>query len=148
MLAPPAPAAGHLDFRRPTHLWLFVGVCGLLAPAVACMSFVMLSRGFPIASETRLVWSMSDALGYLVLVPPLVLLSPSLRMRPPPMRRLASNAAALTVLSGVVALVFLNSHTPFLFVIPPLLVVLAFQMEVVGAALGVLVTAVDRRRSW
>jgi PAS domain S-box-containing protein len=129
-----------LDLRRRSHLWAFAGVCGFGAPLIFA-TLAMSIIGKAVGVRVFVTWVLSDALGLLVLVPPLLVLRsglPNTSSRP---RKLLADFLALTVLAAIVALVFLQARIPLLFVVPPVLVMVTFQMELAGAALGVLITS-------
>ena len=135
-------AGRRLDLGRPAHLWLFAGLCGVAAPVIAAGVSLPVIVASVHATPLRAwaTWVLADALGMLVLVPPLLQLW-STNMAREISSRFVANTAALLTLAAVVTFVFLQARPPLLFLIFPALVLVSFQMEVVGAALGVLLTA-------
>ena len=139
-------AGRHFDIRRRAHVWRFAAVCGLVGPLLGAGVAALVIGGSRLGISTVAGWAnwvLGDALGMLVLVPPLFLLAQhrrtgsSLVRRPQP-----ADAVPLAVLTATVTFVFAESRVPLLFVVPPLLVLVTFQMEVLGAVLGLLITAV------
>lgn len=134
-------AGPQLDLQRQAHLWLFAGLCGLAAPVIAASATVSVIVANAHANPLRAwtAWALADALGMLVLVPPLLLLSSTAMERAVSSRRV-TNILGFVLLAAVVTGVFVQSR-PLLFLIAPALVLVTFQMEIAGAALGVLLTA-------
>jgi PAS domain S-box-containing protein len=135
-------AGRRLDLQRRAHLWLFAGICGLAGPVIAACAnihvIVATAHTTPLRAWTT--WVLADSLGMLVLVPPLLLLC-STAMARTVSSKLALNTLGMILLATVVTAVFLQSRPPLLFLISPALVLVTFQMEVAGAALGVLLIA-------
>ena len=133
--------APRLDLQRCGHLGLFAAVC-VVGPTLFALPnlHVILANAHTAPVRAVVTWILADSLGMLVLIPPLLLLRSASMARAISSRRIA-NVAGLLLLAGVVAGVFLQSRPPLLFLVSPALVLVTFQMEITGAALGVLLTA-------
>ena len=91
--------------------------------------------------SSLVTWTLTDSLGLLIVTPALLTLSQAgqhLQARP---MTLGGWLSVLAVIATV-GTVFSQNRYSFLFVIPPALLLLAVQMEVLGAVAGVLLTAV------
>ena len=82
-------------------------------------------------------WMASHVLGYFILAPCLLLLS---RARAEDEPRLREHGWTLLVLTAVVVVTFAQSDYPLLFLIPPALLLVTWRLELLGSALGVLLT--------
>ncbi|MDR6626959.1 ATP-binding protein [Caulobacter segnis] len=129
-----------LSVGRPRHL-AFVVAASLGATVVsgglAALVFWVL-RGGDHLGLRAVSWIAGNALGLLTLVPCLLALSRARELlKERPVTRGGWLAlAALTITSIAV---FAQSRYPLLFVIPPALALLALELEVLGAALGVII---------
>ena len=133
---------GALDWAVRRDLWRFLTgavAAAALSTALATLGLGAIS-GLPHA-ETAAVWFSADLLGLLVFTPLYMLLGGG-AWRPlfaSGQRR--ETAALFLLLSGVLALVFLQSSLPLLFVVAPVLVLIAFRAGLAGVALAVFVIA-------
>ncbi|MBX9574614.1 MAG: PAS domain S-box protein [Caulobacteraceae bacterium] len=82
-------------------------------------------------------WLVADALGMLIVAPPLLLLFS--RGAWAKKTSVLSKAAMGALLVGVLALVFLQSAFPLLFLVPPVLILIAFRCGAGPASIGLLV---------
>ncbi|MFI4933481.1 MAG: MASE1 domain-containing protein [Caulobacterales bacterium] len=137
-------AGRRLDLSQSRHIWLFAGLCGLAGPLISAMAAaaVLGPTGEENPVRALVTWALTDSLGLLLLVPPLLLMRPSNLAQAATSPKLAANGLALSGLAMIVAWVFLQTQLPLLFLIPPALLFATFQMEAAGAALGLLITAV------
>jgi len=122
---------------RPRDLGLLalVGVCGpLISSVISTAAFAALGwGGLPMRAMS---WILSNALGLMALVPCLLALSQArdLLAERPLTRR---GWLALAALDATAILVFGQNRYPLLFLIPPVLAFVALELEVLGAAIGV-----------
>ena len=111
---------------------------GLLAAGVVSLSLNLL-----LGDDRNLsfkVWALAHPLSLLLLTPCLLVLAHAdahLRERPVTARGLAAMAVLLACVAGV----FSQAEAPLLFVIPPTLLLVAVESGALGAAVGVLLTA-------
>ncbi len=115
-----------------------VGV-GLLAASVVSLSLNLLIGDDRVQSFK--IWSLAHPLSLLLLTPCLLVLAHAqehLRERPVTMR----GVVALALLLACVAGVFGQTRATVLFMIPPTLLLVAVEAGTLGAAVGVLLTAV------
>ena len=132
-----------IDLTRGRDLVIFGAVAGFIAPllsATLATTWLGLPMGMALL-RYFLTWLLADALGVVILIPALLALtSEAIRTlwAPGAVKR---NILSLGVLAAVVAGVSAQSSYPLLFTILPGLLLVTFQMELAGAALGVLVTA-------
>ena len=128
-----------LDLSRAGHLARFTLVAGLIAPLVSA-SLAAWVLGGPRGANPWFTfgsWVAADGLGAVILVPLIM----TLRDQP---RHLAATPLtprawlALVALVATTALVF-SIRQPLAFLIPPALLLVVFQLEVLGAAWGVLI---------
>ncbi|WP_157038993.1 ATP-binding protein [Caulobacter segnis] len=132
-------AGPDLSVGRPRHLALLVGVClcaTLVSGGLAALVFGL--RGGDHLPLRAVSWIAGNALGLLTLVPCLLALSRARELlKERPVTR--SGWVALAALAITSVAVFGQSRYPLLFVIPPALALLALELEVLGAALGVII---------
>ena len=115
------------------------GVTGMLAALVVAFSLKRLQGDVP--GLTFKAWSLAHPLSLLLLTPCLLVLTrvrDELRERPISGRAVAAMALLLVCIVGV----FGQAQAPVLFMIPPALLLVAMEAGMLGAALGVLLTAV------
>ncbi len=131
----------NVDLQNRRHIALFAVVCGVVGPIVSASLAIPIISGVVRGPFLRgwVTWVLADSLGLLVLVPPILLLASSQLSRIIS-QRLVAHVSGFAVLALVVWAVFMESSPPLLFLVLPALVLVAFQMEVAGAALGVLIT--------
>ena len=133
----------NIDLGQPRHLTVFLVAC-IGAPLVSGLlaaEALSIGRHAPLMA-TFTEWLASDALGLLIVTPALMALTPdSLRALGRDLREKRRWAAPL-VLAVTLAVVFGQTRFSVYFFIPPALVLVAFQLGIGGAALGLLATAV------
>ncbi len=111
---------------------------GLLAAGVVALSLHLLA-GDPV-NRTFKFWVLGHPLSLLLVTPCLLVVARAkeeLRERPPTLR----TWAAMTLLLVCVVGVFAQSKAPVLFLVPPALLLVSVESGVLGAASGVLLTA-------
>lgn len=136
-----------LDLRRPRRLALF-GICAVL-PAVLVSAVVALSVAQVVNAYTfpRLVFTLlryveMELLGLLIVTPTLLLIAQAHRFRQEATATPLETALLMSGLTGAAVLIFLASSTPALFVIFPVLILLAFRLAPPWVAAAVLLVAV------
>ena len=132
-----------VDLARPRHLLTFLGLGAILPPIVSsaiASSFLHLTASAPLKA-TFLTWWIADALGLVIFAPALLILADSGRTGSRDWASLRRSSALFLVLGAALCLVFLQTRLPLLYVIPPILVLLTFQLGLPGGAWGVLLTA-------
>ncbi|QUD86514.1 PAS domain S-box protein [Phenylobacterium montanum] len=128
-----------LDVSRADHLWRFALVAGVAAPLVSASLAALALGGLRGDDEwfTFGSWVAADGLGAVILAPLLLTLRDQRRwLAATPLSPRAWGA--LAGLAFVTALVF-SVRQPLAFLIPPALLLVVFQLEVIGAAWGVLI---------
>ncbi|MFY8207963.1 MAG: ATP-binding protein [Caulobacter sp.] len=133
-----------VDLARPRHLFTFLGLGAVLPPIVSsaiASGFLSVTAGAPLA-PTFVTWWVADALGLVIFAPALLILADSGRAGAGDWTSIKKSLALFSVLGAALCLVFLQSRLPLLYVIPPILVLLTFQLGLTGGAWGVLITAV------
>jgi PAS domain S-box-containing protein len=131
-----------VDLGRARDMIAFALICGLAAPiatgAVAASVHTAMRGGKLLANIG--VWSLGDILGMMTITPCLLALARIqhyLRERP----LSASGVACLLLLLAVTIGVFSQTR-PLLFTIPPVMLLVAWRLEVLGAALSATLVAV------
>jgi PAS domain S-box-containing protein len=131
-----------VDLGRARDMIAFALVCGLAAPiatGVIAASIHTALRGGQLLANIG-VWSLGDILGLMTITPcllALVRVRHYLRERP----LSVSGVGSLLLLLAVTVYVFTQSR-PVLFVIPPVMLLVAWRLEVLGAALSATLVAV------
>jgi PAS domain S-box-containing protein len=135
-------AGEEIDLGRARDMIAFALICGLAAPVatgVIAASIHTAMRGGRLLANIG-VWSLGDILGLMTITPcllALVRIRTYLRERP----LSASGVACLLLLLAVTVGVF-SQPRPLLFVIPPVMLLVAWRLEVLGAALSATLVAV------
>ena len=127
-----------LDVSRPDHLWRFTLVAGVAAPLISASLAAWALGGLRGDDEwfTFGSWVAADGLGAVIVVPLLLTLRDQRRwLAATPLTPKAW--MALAGLAAITALVF-SLRQPLAFLIPPALLLVVFQLEIIGAAWGVL----------
>jgi PAS domain S-box-containing protein len=119
------------------HLSRFILASGIVACAIAgLISFTAISIGGSIAFENWLGWFLTDALGMIIIVPIILLGLDALRSEVAlTSEELAELAILLIMAGGFTALLFYQTELPLLFLITPIVLVLAFKTGGLGSAL-------------
>jgi PAS domain S-box-containing protein len=131
-----------LDLSVPRHLLRFIPVALAvpLATAVPAGVFIV-SEGLGAPAETFIGWWSAKALGLLIFAPAALILSQGAGrelLGPALIRRTLVMAGVL--LAGL-SITFLQTRLPFFFLVPPILVLVTFQLGLAGAAWAILITA-------
>jgi PAS domain S-box-containing protein len=132
-----------VDLARPRHLLTFLGLGAILPPIVSsaiASGFLNITAGAPL-NATFVTWWIADALGLVIFAPVLLILADSGRAAARDWASVQKSIALFLVLGAALCLVFLQTRLPLLYVIPPILVLLTFQLGLAGGAWGVLLTA-------
>ncbi|MBO9709192.1 MAG: MASE1 domain-containing protein [Caulobacter sp.] len=130
-----------VDLGRARDMIAFALICGLAAPiatGVVAATIHTVARGGKLLTNIG-VWSLGDILGLMTITPCLLALVRArdyLRERPLSLSGVASLALLLLVTVGI----FVQSR-PLLFVIPPVMLLVAWRLEVLGAALSATLVA-------
>ncbi len=131
-----------VDLGRPRDMVAFALICGLAAPiatGVVTASIHTAMRGGALLANIG-VWSLGDILGLMTITPcllALVRLRHYLRERP-----LSASGVACLLLLLVVTVGIFAQHRPLLFMIPPIMLLVAWRLEVLGAALSATLVAI------
>jgi PAS domain S-box-containing protein len=132
-----------VDLGRARDMIAFALICGLAAPiatGVLAATIHTAMRGGQLLTNIG-VWSLGDILGLMTITPCLLALVRArgyLRERPLSI----SGAASLVVLLAVTVGIFSQTRYPLLFVIPPVMLLVAWRLEVLGAALSATLVAI------
>ena len=131
-----------VDLGRARDMIAFALICGLAAPVatgVLSATIHTAMRGGVLWANIG-VWSLGDILGLMTITPcllALVRIRAYLRERPLSI----SGVACLALLLAVTVGVFSQSR-PLLFIIPPVMLLVAWRLEVLGAALSATLVAI------
>ncbi|KQY99024.1 histidine kinase [Caulobacter sp. Root1455] len=131
-----------IDLGRARDMIAFALICGLAAPiatGVVAATIHTAMRGGALLANIG-VWSLGDILGLMTITPcllALVRVRRYLRERPLSI----SGVGSLVLLLAVTVYVFTQSR-PLLFIVPPVMLVVAWRLEVLGAALSATLVAV------
>ncbi len=135
-------AGDEVDLGQPRDMIAFALVCGLLGPLMTsaiAASLHTAMRGGDLLTNIA-TWTMGDILGMMTITPCMLALvrAPDyLRQRPLSF----SGVASLALLLAVTVAVFAQSSYPLLFVVPPMMLLVAWRLEVLGAALSATLVA-------
>ena len=130
-----------LTSGRPLVVFLLLG--GLIAPAIsgAPVAWVMSQEQHSSFFEPFFDSFCSKALGVLVLTPVLLAISPSSLISLVGKGRLWRTVGLFGLLAATLAMVFLQDRFPLLFLVVPVLMLITFQLELIGGALAILITS-------
>ena len=125
-----------IDIGRPRDLGFLAlfAVCGpLISGAISTVVFAAMGWGLTMRAVS---WVIANALGIMLITPCLLALSQArdLLAERPLQRR---GWLLLAALDAAALLVFGQTRYPLLFIIPPVLAFVALELEVLGAAIGV-----------
>ena len=127
-----------LDPTQPRHLVVFIALAlaaSALSASLAAAALWAL-RGEPVM-RSFVIWTLSDTLGLVIVTPCLLILREARSyLREAPFTRQGGLALLLVVAGSVI--MFGQSRIPLMFAAPALLAVAAGTMEVLGAAISVL----------
>ncbi|MBO9557393.1 MAG: MASE1 domain-containing protein [Caulobacter sp.] len=131
-----------IDLGRARDMIAFALICGLAAPIATGMIAATLHtamRGGVLWANIG-VWSLGDILGLMTITPcllALVRVRHYLRERP-----LSASGVASLLLLLVVTISVFSQPRPVLFIVPPVMLLVAWRLEVLGAALSATLVAV------
>jgi PAS domain S-box-containing protein len=131
-----------IDLSQPRHLTWFVisAVVSVLGSAlISSLMLHALGRGMIMQNFT--LWTLANSLGLLIITPALT----TLARRPDAFRTNLFDRISIAAIAAIAAMVVAVFHFgpyPFLFFVPPLVLLLAVRMEALGAMIGVAVTAI------
>ena len=133
-----------VDLSRPRHLWIFLGFAGIAGPLASgsLLAVLMASASEPhlFAQVTR--WITAHALGLLIITPALTVLTPAALsdlFRRPGGR---TNALLLAGFMVMLVVAYSQARAPIFMMLMPMMLVVAFRMQVTGAAIASLMAAV------
>ena len=132
-----------IDLTRGWHLLVFVAMAGVVAPLASAFpaSLVLsISRPGPVP-RFFIEWIVSTGLGLMILTPALMAVNRSSLAGLVGKGRVWRSVALAGLLVACLAAVFLQTRFPLLFLVMPVLMLITFQLELVGGALAVLITA-------
>jgi PAS domain S-box-containing protein len=131
-----------IDLGRPRDMMAFVLLGGFMAPAVAGTAASMIHtvlRGGDLF-QNIIGWVLNDILGMLTIGPCLlVLFKAGLYLRERPMTR--DGALSIVICCLMTVVVFAQGKYPLLFLVPPVMLFVAWRQEVLGAALSAVLVA-------
>src|SRR5579859_2909081 len=137
-------AGGDIDLSQQKHLIFFLlaaAVAPLVSGAPAGLTLSAKHHATYLASLKG--WYAADALGLLVATPVILALTPqTLRALGQALGRQRSWISILVFLASL-GVVFGQNRMPLFFLIPPALILLAFELSVAGAAFGLLAIALS-----
>ncbi len=127
---------------RGRDLAWFLGVAGVVGPLVSSLAatatLVFMGRHF--SPPDIGVWMFADSIGLLMVTPCLLTLQEARQiLRDRPMT--SAGLLSITLLVAVSVIVFGQARMPLMFLIPPALVFVAFELEVLGGAIGSMIVA-------
>ncbi len=131
-----------IDLGRPRDMMAFVLLGGFLAPAVAgtvASSIHTALRGGDLI-QNIIGWVLNDILGMLTIGPCLlVFFKAGLYLRERPLTR--DGALSIVICCLMTVVVFAQGKYPLLFLVPPVMLFVAWRQEVLGAALSAVLVA-------
>lgn len=131
------------DLFEQRSFWIFAGVAlGVSLMTAALASALLRVFDHRDAIRTLIVWTLADFLGLVIVTPALLGMT---HWRPQASRstsRIWRGLLATAMLSLIDFGVFVDTNRPLLFVATAALIVYVFELERLGAALGLLITAV------
>ncbi len=137
-----------VDLTRGRHLLAFLILGGIVAPMASAAAAVGLIERVLSASLSpsqnfvhALEWFASRALGLLVLAPALMAVTPARLRRLIEPDLIWRTFGLLALLIACLATVSLQIRVPVPFLVMPLLMVITFQLDLIGGAIAVLIVA-------
>jgi len=128
------------DLSRPRQLAIYAGAVVLASASAAFVAATWLAHGHRPFLRSLLEWTLADTLGLMVVAPALMALDrPGLRFFLTRGKRLR-NLGMVALLLAMIALVGLQPHHQFSYLIFAALMVIAYKGETTGAAVGLLST--------
>ena len=131
-----------IDLSRQRHLLIFLACAGVLAPLVSAIGTgALMPHLGPISLDDVVRWYAPDALGLVIITPALLAITPSSFRDLTRGVREGRGLLGVLLLTLSLAVVFSQTRYPILFLIPPTLILVAFELDQAGAALALLATA-------
>jgi PAS domain S-box-containing protein len=128
------------DLSRPRQLAIYAAAVMLASAAAASVAATWLAQGHRPFLRPLVEWTLADTLGLMVVAPALMALDrPGLRFFLTRGKRLR-NLGMVALLMAMIALVGLQPHHQFSYLIFAALMVIAYKGETTGAAVGLLST--------
>ncbi|WP_291878507.1 MASE1 domain-containing protein [Caulobacter sp.] len=131
-----------IDLGRPRDMLAFVLLGGFMAPAIAgtaASSIHTLLRGGDLVQNV-IGWVLNDMLGMLTIGPCLlVFFKAGLYLRERPLTR--DGVLSIVICCLMTTVVFAQAKYPLLFLVPPVMLFVAWRQEVLGAALSAVLVA-------
>ncbi|WP_369058230.1 ATP-binding protein [Caulobacter sp. 73W] len=131
-----------VDLSQPRHLtWFVVAAVGSVLGSALISSLMLHALGRGMIMQNLTLWTLANSLGLLIITPALT----TLVRRPDGFGARffdRISIAAIATIAAMVVAVFHFGPYPFLFFVPPLVLLLAVRMEALGAMIGVAVTAI------
>jgi PAS domain S-box-containing protein len=128
------------DLSRPRQLAIYAGAVVLASASAAFIAASWLAHGHRPFLRSLVEWTLADTLGLMVVAPALMALDrPGLRFFLTRGKRLR-NLGMVALLLAMIALVGLQPHHQFSYLIFAALMVIAYKGETTGAAVGLLST--------
>jgi PAS domain S-box-containing protein len=132
-----------IDLSRQRHLLIFLASAGFLAPLISAIGVGLFLPPYGLSPLNDIVqWYAPDALGLVMVTPALLVLTPSSFKDMLRGVREGRGAVSVVVLALGLTVVFGQTRYPILFLIPPALILVAFELDQAGAALALIATAV------
>jgi len=131
-----------IDLGRPKHMIVFVGLAGFAVPVVVgtlASLYHTATRGGDVWANAA-VWVLGDILGVLTLTPCLLVLAKARTY----LAESGLTREGLLVLLGlllVTAAVFAQNRYPLMFLVPPMMLLVASRLEVLGGVIGAALVA-------
>ncbi|WP_150124963.1 ATP-binding protein [Tsuneonella mangrovi] len=129
------------DMSEIRHLAVYCVIAGIGAPLASALAAVVVLQPGTVASALTLIrtWSIADSLGLLLLTPTLLILSDAWRSRRRPTAKdLPDWLFLFLVGTAITVAVFAQTRYPFLFMVPPVVVLHAFRQGSLGTAISIL----------
>jgi len=128
------------DLSRPRQLAIYAGAVVLASASAASVAATWLAHGHRPFLRSLVEWTLADTLGLMVVAPALMALDrPGLRFFLTRGKRLR-NLGMVALLVAMIALVGVQPHHQFSYLIFAALMVIAYKGETTGAAVGLLST--------
>ncbi|MET0338574.1 MAG: ATP-binding protein [Caulobacter sp.] len=131
-----------VDLSQPRHLtWFVVAAVSSVLGSALISSLMLHALGRGMIMQNMTLWTLANSLGLLIITPALT----TLVRRPDGFGARffdRISIAAIATIAAMVVAVFHFGPYPFLFFVPPLVLLLAVRMEALGAMIGVAVTAI------
>ena len=132
------------DLSKPRHLAIYAGAVLLTSAAAAGVAATWLAHAHRPFLRSMVEWTLADTLGLMVVAPALMALKrPGVQFFLTPGKRWR-NFGLVALLLTMIALVGLQPHHQFSYLIFAALMVIAYKGETTGAAVDLLATEIGR----